>query len=117
MNFMATLGNCYVGKTKLTLKSKRAINEIRSVMESGNWFSSALAAVPVYQIFFSPGVTKSAFETGINIREHDWEQYASSMGSAPKIVRDRIRKTAEPMTWYTSGNENKFWRCVSEAAL
>jgi hypothetical protein len=68
------------------LKSKRAINEIRSVMESGNWFSSALAAVPIYQIFFSPGVTKSAFETGINIREHDWEQYASSMGSAPKIV-------------------------------
>ena len=55
---MATLGNCYVGKTKLTLKSKRAINEIRSVMESGNWFSSALAAVPVYQIFFSPGLRK-----------------------------------------------------------
>ncbi|WP_019276869.1 hypothetical protein [Vibrio coralliilyticus] len=114
---MATLGNCYIGTTKLTQKSKRAVAEIRGIMESGSWFSAALASVPVYQIFFSPGVTKSAFETGINIREYDWEQYANSMGAAPKVVRDRIRKTAEPMTWYTSGNENKFWRCVSEAAL
>lgn len=114
---MANIGFCSIGPTKLSSKSRRGIEEIRSIIEQGNLFATALASIPIYQIFMTPSVTKSAFETGVTIREYDWELFADALGTAPKLVRSQIYRVAEPLTWYTSGKEQEFWRCVSDSAL
>ncbi|WP_456297294.1 hypothetical protein M1D72_14050 [Vibrio sp. AK197] len=114
---MALLGYCDISNFKLTPKSKHAVAEIQDIMDAGNLMAGVLAATPFYYIFGSPGITNSPFEKMITIREHDWEQLGQSMASVPKIVKGRIYKVAEPMTWSTNGQERKFWECVSNASL
>ena len=114
---MARLGYCDISNLKITPKSKRAIEDIKDIMESGNLLSGALAATPFYTIFGTPSMTKSAFDTLASIREHDWEQFGKTMNAVPSIVRNRIHLIAEPMSWYTQGDERKFWECVSNASL
>ncbi len=114
---MAKIGFCRISNLKLSLKSKRAVSDVRSIMDSGNLLSSALSLTPIAQIFMSPSVTGSLAETGVTIAEYDWDAFASAMGATSKITRKKIRDIAEPQSWYTTGSEGKFWRCVSEAAL
>ncbi|WNJ98043.1 hypothetical protein RND59_18175 [Vibrio ruber] len=114
---MAKLGYCEIDNLKLSRQSKGAVFEIHDIMYHANLFSTAMGSIPFVQIFMSPSITSSPLETGINIREYDWQTFGDAMGSVPKIVRYRIRSVAEPMSWYTGGKEGEFWRCISEAAL
>ncbi|WP_075519005.1 hypothetical protein [Moritella viscosa] len=114
---MAKLGFCRISNLKLSLKSKRAVSDVKSIIDGGNLLSSALSVTPIAQIFMSPSVTGSLAETGITIAEYDWNAFASAMRATSQVTRERIRNIAEPQTWYTTGSEQKFWRCVSEAAL
>ncbi|WP_081279845.1 hypothetical protein [Vibrio lentus] len=49
-----------------------------------------LASTPFYLIFGTPSVRASPFEKFVTIKEYDWE---------------------------TNGEEQKFWKCVSNASL
>ncbi len=114
---MASLGYCDVKDVALNRKSKRAIGDIRDIMESGNLLSGVLASTPFYVIFGTPGVTSSPFEKLVTIREYDWELFGDAMLASSNITRRQIYKIAEPMTWQTSGEEQKFWKCVSNASI
>lgn len=113
---MARLGYCDISNLKLSVKSKRAVSDIKSVMESGNLLNGVLAGTPFYSIFGTPGVTKSAFETFASIREHDWETFGKAMSGASRYTRSHIFKIAYEQEIYTYGEERKFWNCVSEAS-
>ncbi len=114
---MASLGYCDISNFKLSSKSKHAVSEIKSVMESGNLLAGALAATPFYYIFGTPSISSSPVEKMITIREYDWEQFGQSLSAVPRIVKSRIYTAAEPMTWSTNGQERKFWECVTNASL
>lgn len=114
---MAKLGYCKIDNVRLSNESVKAVSEIKDVMKSGDMFSTAVAAVPLVQLFASPGVTKSAAELGVSIREYDWKEFGDALESTSLIVRQKIYDIAAMRTWYTNGDEKKFWRCVSEAAL
>ncbi|MEZ8102593.1 hypothetical protein [Vibrio bivalvicida] len=115
---MAKLGYCKIDNLKLTTKSKRSIEDIRDAIETGNMLSSALSLVPIYQIFFgTPSIRNAAFESGISIREYDWEQWADAMFSTNRITKGRVAAIAGDTMIMTSGQEQQFWRCVYESAL
>ena len=79
---MAKIGFCEIAGFRLTRKSKDAVAKIRGIMEQGNLFSSAVSTIPLFQIFASPSITSSVFETGITIREYHWELFARTMSSS-----------------------------------
>lgn len=114
---MAKLGYCKIDNVRLDSESLKAVNEIKDIMKSGDMLSTAVAAIPLVQLFASPGVTKSAAELGISITEYDWEEFGNALQSTSLITRNQIYKVAEMRTFYTNGAEKNFWRCVSEAAL
>ncbi|HHX8343991.1 TPA: hypothetical protein ACVOYS_002674 [Vibrio alginolyticus] len=114
---MASFGYCDVKDMALSRKSKGAIGDIKSIMESGNLLSGVLAATPFYAVFGTPSVTSSPFEKLVTIREYDWETFGDAMLATSAVTRSRIYQVAEPMTWQTSGEEQKFWKCVSNASL
>lgn len=115
---MAKLGYCTITDLKLSLKSKRSVEDVRDVMKHGDMLSSAVSLVPVYQIFFgTPSVRNAAFESGISIREYDWEQWGDAMFATNKITKHKIANISGNMMIMTSGKEQKFWRCVYESAL
>jgi hypothetical protein len=113
---MEKIGYCEIKGFKLSRKSKKAVSDIRSIMKQGNLFTSTVSTVPLFQIFASPSVTSSPFEMGITITEYDWEMFGRAMTSATRIVRGEIFKIAYKQEIFTNGNEQKFWRCVSEAS-
>ncbi len=112
---MARIGMCDISNFSLSTKSKRAVSEIRDAIATGELLQGALAATPFYNIFGTPSVTSSPFETLITIRETDWDTFISAMAGARKITRDIIFRIAYEREIYTYGNEQRFWNCVSEA--
>ncbi|MGF1748371.1 hypothetical protein [Vibrio cionasavignyae] len=114
---MASLGYCKISDLKISANSKRAIGEVRDLIDHGILLSGAIAATPLYNIFMTPSVTGGAAETMVTIREYDWELFGNALSATSKVTKNRILNVAEPMTWQTSGKEQSFWRCVSEAAL
>lgn len=111
---MAKLGVCDINNLKLSEKSRRAVTNIKEVMESGNLLNSALAATPFYYIFGSPSVTSSPFENLVTIREYDWQTFGDALLGASKHTRSIIFQIAYEQEIYTYGEERKFWNCVSE---
>ncbi|MGF1774322.1 hypothetical protein L4C42_18685 [Vibrio wakamikoensis] len=101
----------------LVHQAKRQYHKFTILLIGGGMLGFAIASTPLYQIFFSPSVTGKPVETMITIREYDWEIFGEAMSSVSKISKDRVLQIAEPLTWTTSGSEQKFWRCISEAAL
>lgn len=114
---MANIGNCSIRNLKLSNKSQQAVKEVHDIMYYGNVFTVAMASIPVVQVFLSPSVTSKPVETAINITEYDWDTYADAMSGIPDMVKNQIRNVSEPMTWYTSGEEGEFWRCVTNASI
>ncbi|MFA0251469.1 hypothetical protein AB4480_18625 [Vibrio sp. 10N.261.45.A4] len=113
---MAQLGMCDINNMKLSKKSKRAVQDIKEALDRGMLLSGLLAATPFYNIFATPGVSSSAFETLVNIREHDWDTFVKAMHSSNSIVRGVIFNIANEREVFTYGEEQKFWSCVSQAA-
>ncbi len=113
---MARLGYCDISNLKLSEKSRRAVSDIKSFMDSGNLLSGSLAATPFYVIFGTPSMTKNAFDTLATIREHDWITFGNAMAGASQFTRSQIFRIAYEQEIYTYGEERKFWNCVSEAA-
>ena len=105
-----------ISNFRLSTNSKRAVSDIKEVMENGNLFSGAVASIPLFQIFASPSITGGVLETSVTIREYDWDTFAKSLTTTSKIVRERIFSIAYEQEIYTYGKERDFWRCVSEAA-
>ncbi|CAV27315.1 hypothetical protein VS_II1291 [Vibrio atlanticus] len=114
---MASLGYCDVKDMVVSRKSKRTIDDIKDIMTNGNLLSGVLASTPFYAIFGTPSVTASPFEKLVTIREYDWETFGNAMLASKAITRRQIYRLAEPMTWETNGEEQKFWKCVSNASL
>lgn len=112
---MARLGMCDISNLKLNKKSKRTVEDIKDILDNGKLLQGTLALTPFYYIFGTPSVTKSPFETYINIREHDWDRFISAMGGATQIVRNKVFMLANEREVFTYGEEQKFWACVSEA--
>ncbi|KKC98799.1 hypothetical protein [Photobacterium halotolerans] len=113
---MAKLGMCDINNFKLGPKSKRAISDIREVIDQGNLLAGVLAATPFYYIFGTPSVTTSPFEKLITVRDHDWSTFAKAMSGAGKTTRNRVFMIAYEQEIFTTGDEQRFWNCVSEAA-
>ncbi|MGR5159524.1 hypothetical protein [Vibrio owensii] len=113
---MAKLGVCDINNLKLSEKSRRAVADIKGIMESGNLLNSALASTPFYNIFGTPSVTTSAFEKFVTIREYDWETFGGAMLGASQFTRNKIFNIAYEQEIYTYGEERKFWNCVSEVS-
>jgi len=114
---MASLGYCDVKDMVLSRDSKRAISDIKDIMESGNLLSGALASTPFHAIFGTPSVTTSPFEKLVTIREYDWDTFGDALLASSAVTRRKIFHVADPMTWETTGEEQKFWKCVSNASL
>ncbi|GMQ45349.1 hypothetical protein [Vibrio sp. 10N] len=114
---MLRVGYCEVNDLQLSPSSRTAVSQVHDIINRGGMLGFAIASTPLYQIFFSPSVTGKPAETMITIREYDWEIFGEAMSSVSKISKDRVLQIAEPLTWTTSGSEQKFWRCISEAAL
>lgn len=113
---MARLGMCSIRNFKLNKKSKRAVTDIKSILESGRLLQGVLAATPFYNIFATPSVTKSPFETLITVREHDWDTFVKAMAGARQHTRNQIFMIANEREVFTYGDEQKFWSCVSNAS-
>lgn len=114
---MASVGKCNIKNLKLSKKSQNAVKEIHDIMYYGKVFASAVAVTPVIQIFMSPSISGGATETAISIREYDWDSYSKAMTGIPDMVKNQIRNVSEPLTWFTSGKEGEFWRCVTDASI
>lgn len=110
---MAKLGYCKIDNLKLSIKSRSSVHSVKELMQSGGLFSGVVAMLPVIQVFNAG----SPLETAITIREYDWDEFEEAMHATAKITRKRIYIVAEPMTWQTTGQEQKFWRCVSDATF
>ncbi|MDC5708433.1 hypothetical protein [Vibrio europaeus] len=113
---MAKLGMCSIYSFKLSPKSKRAVSDIKSILDSGQLLQGVLAATPFYNIFASPSVTKSPFEKLITIREHDWDTFVKAMSGAHLHTRNQVFMIANEREVFTYGDEQKFWSCVSNAS-
>ncbi len=113
---MASIAMCDISNMKLNPKSKRAVQDIKDTLESGALLQGALAATPFYYIFGTPSISKSPFQTLVNIREHDWDTFISAMGAASQFTRNNVFMIANEREIFTYGEEQKFWKCVSEAA-
>ncbi|ANW26795.1 hypothetical protein BA953_21900 [Vibrio coralliilyticus] len=112
---MARFGKCQISNLKLKPSSKRAIRDIKEIINTGTLLSGALAATPFYQIFGTPSVTSSPVETLITIREHDWDTFIKVMSGAEKYTRNKVFMVAYDQEIFTYGDEKKFWNCISEA--
>jgi hypothetical protein len=112
---VARFGKCKISNSKLKPSSKRAIKEIKDIIDSGTLLSGALAATPFYQIFATPSVTSSPVEKSITIMEHDWDTFINAMSGAAKLTRKKVFLVAYDQEIFTYGDEKKFWNCISEA--
>lgn len=112
------IGYCQIDSLILSSKSRRAVEEVRDIMAHGDLFSIAVASVPVYQIFFgTPSIRNAAFESGLSIREYDWEEWGKAMVGTNAIVKKKVADTAFEAVLSTNGKEQAFWKCVYESAL
>lgn len=111
---MASVGVCAIRNMQLSKTSKRSVADIKSIMQSGNLLAGVLASTPFYYIFGTPSVTKSPFETLVNVRETDWDKFGEAMLGSSSYTRGTILKIAMERELYTNGEEQKFWGCVVE---
>lgn len=113
---MSKLGYCTIPTMELAQDSQDAINKIREIVQNGNKLAGLSAAIPLYQIFFSPAVTGKPIEVLVTIREYDWGPFSKAMNAMNPIVRKLVYKTAYERQLFGPAKERNFWRCVSDAA-
>ena len=111
---MATVGFCKIDNMTLNQKSKYTVEQIHGLMERANVLSTLVGAAALYDIFSGKASVYTASKT---IYEYDWDLFVDAMMSVPKITRRMIRDAARQQMFYTSGKEQKFWECVSDAAM
>ncbi|MER2494780.1 hypothetical protein ABS858_01625 [Vibrio neptunius] len=59
----------------------------------------------------------SLIHTAQDIYEYHWDEFGNAMASITPVLRKQVYNLAKQEALYTYGQEQKFWKCVSEAAL
>lgn len=102
---------CNIQNYKLSDSSKRSMNELRNVIDLGNYAAVFTASMPVVQIF----TDRNAVNTVQNITQYDWIEFATAMSSIKDAVGTRAYNVATEAALFGTTQDKAFWRCMSNA--
>ncbi|WP_298769687.1 hypothetical protein [uncultured Shewanella sp.] len=111
---------CTVKGFKPSPRTLETIKEMNRISDLATVLGVIMTYIPLFQIFAgrktypfaSNGSTKK-----LQVLNSDWKTFADSLEAIPKIRRDRLRNLAGNMELYSTGEERKFWGCVTDALL
>ncbi len=95
---------------KLDRESVAEINKLKAKTELSKVLGSAISFSMVVKMFSSRNVPTVA----VNIVKNDWELFAESMASIPKIHRAEVKRTAELqiLRLYKDQKQQNFWEGI-----
>lgn len=70
---------------------------------------------PILEIFRTKG--GGVVQKAHDIYEYHWDEFGNAMASVNPVLRKQVYNLAKQEELFTYGEEQKFWKCVSEAAL
>jgi hypothetical protein len=108
---MSNSDYCNIKNYKLSNSSKRSMNELRNVIDLGNYAAIFTASMPVVKIFTDRG----AVNTVHNIAQHDWIEFATAMSAIKDAVGTRGYNIATEAALFGSTEDKAFWSCMSNA--
>ena len=108
---------CNIGKFEPSGRTKDAIKDMNHVIAMASLLQNILSVVPFFQMFvgrdsFYGVATASA---GYQVSTSDWQTFADAIKSVDKMKRARLEYIAGRAELSSMGEEQKFWRCVSNA--
>lgn len=109
---------CTVRDFKPSARTLETIKEMNRVTDMATLLGTIMTFIPLFQIFAgrktypfaSNGNTKK-----LQIANSDWKTFADALSSVPKVERLKLEQIALGMELLTTGEERKFWGCVSNA--
>ncbi|MBN3572342.1 hypothetical protein [Vibrio neptunius] len=100
---------------KLSSRSRSTLKIIDYKVDLANYLSSFMITSPILEIFRTKG--GGVINTAQDIYEYHWDEFGNAMASINPVLRKQVYNLAKQEALYTYGQEQKFWKCVSEAAL
>lgn len=106
---------CSIEGLKLSSRSRSALQIIDYKVDLANYLATFMVTSPILEIFKTNGggVTQVAQD----IYEYHWDEFGQAMASINPILRRQVYNLAQQEELFTYGKEQKFWKCISEAAL
>ncbi|EJC6991630.1 hypothetical protein MYD38_001655 [Vibrio parahaemolyticus] len=106
---------CSIKGLKLSSRSRSTLQIIDYKVDLANYLASVMVMSPILEIFRNNG--GGVVQKAQDIYEYHWEEFGNAMASVNPILRKQVYNLAKQEELFTYGEEQKFWKCVSEAAL
>lgn len=112
---MSLKNYCSIKGLKLSSRSQSTLKIIEYKVDLANYLAGVMIASPILEIFRTQG--GGVVQKAQDIYEYHWDEFGNAMASVNPVLRKQVYNLAKQEELFTYGEEQKFWKCVSEAAL
>ncbi|MFM2588245.1 hypothetical protein [Vibrio sp. TBV020] len=112
---MSLRERCYITGLTLSARSEHALKMISYKVDLANQLSALVIASPLIDIFSGRRATLS--QTSKEIYTYHWDDLAQAFGAINPILRREVYNIAAQEEYFSHGKEQRFWKCVTSAAL